>query len=109
MKRGDVVVAAAKGAFSGKPRPAVVIQTDLLNPEHPTLILAPITTDVRDLPGFRIPVPPDAANGLREPSEIMVDKPLTVPRERIQQRIGRLDADTLGRLNRALIVVMGLV
>ena len=109
MKRGDIVVAAAKGAFSGKPRPAVVIQTDLLNPNHPTLILAPITSELRDLPGFRISVQPDSENGLREPSEIMVDKPLTVPRDRVQQRIGRLDADTLGRLNRALIAVMGLV
>jgi len=109
VKRGDVVVAAAKGAFSGKPRPAVVIQTDLLNPGHQTLILAPITKELRDLPGFRIPVQPDAENGLRETSEIMVDKPMTVPRDKVQQRIGRLDADTLGKLNRALIVVMGLV
>ncbi|HYD69121.1 type II toxin-antitoxin system PemK/MazF family toxin [Azospirillum sp.] len=108
MNRGDVVVAAAKGAFSGKPRPAVVIQTDLLNPTHPSLILAPITTDLRDLPGFRIRVPPSEENGLREVSEIMIDKPLTVPRANVQQRIGRIDAETLGKLNRALMIVLGL-
>ena len=109
MKRGAIVVAAAKGAYSGQPRPAVVIQTDLLNPTHPSLILAPITTDLRDLPGFRIPITPSAENGLLEPSEIMVDKPVTVPKDKVHRQIGEIDADTLVRLNRALTVVLGLV
>ena len=100
MNRGDVVVAAARGAYSGKPRPAVVVQTDLLNPTHPSLILAPVTTDVRGLPGFRIPVAPSLDNGLREPSEIMVDKILAVPRDNIQRRIGALDPDIRRDLDR---------
>jgi len=103
-----VVVVAAKGAYSGKPRPAVVVQTDILNPVHPSLILLPITSETRNVPGFRLPVLPDGDNGLRQPSEVMVDKPLTVPKEKIHQQLGTLDAMTMTRIDRALALVFGL-
>lgn len=102
------MVAAGKGAYSGKPRPALVIQTDLLNPTHASVILLPITSDLRDLPGFRVPVQPSVTNGLREPSEIMVDKPITVPTGNIHQQIGMLDSETMSRVDRALVIVVGL-
>lgn len=109
MRRGAVVVAAAKGAYSGKPRPAVVIQGDLLNPTHSSVILLPITSELRDLPGFRVPVQPSETNGLQQPSEIMVDKPITIPTEKINRQIGMLDADTMSLIDRALAIVVGLV
>ncbi len=109
MKRGAVVVAAAKGAYSGKPHPAVVVQTDLLNPTHPSLILLPITSERRDLPGFRVPVLPSPENGLQQPSDIMVDKPLTVPRNNIHQQVGALDSATMTLVDRALAIVLGVV
>lgn len=109
MKRGDVVVAAAKGVYSGKPRPAVVIQTDILNEVHPSVILAPITNELRSTPAFRIPVAADGETGLRGPSEIMVDKLFAVPRENVGQVIGRLDADTRTKMDRALMLVLGLI
>jgi mRNA interferase MazF len=73
------------------------------------LILAPITAELRDLPGFRIPVAPSSENGLREPFEIMVDKLFSLPRDKVEGRIGTLDAATRTSLDRALSVVLGLV
>ena len=108
MKRGDVVIVAARGAFSGKPRPAVVVQTDLLNPTHTSVILAPLTTDLRDALSFRVRVEPTTENGLREAADVMVDKLLAVPRAKVHRRVGELDVQATTRLDRALAVVLGL-
>jgi mRNA interferase MazF len=108
VKRGDIVVVAAKGAYSGKPRPAVIVQSDLLNPTHPSVLIALVTSELRELPGFRIAVAPSGDNGLSVPSEIMADKLLAVPRESIGRRIGQLDGATQVKLDRALVVVLGL-
>ena len=45
MKRGTIVVVAAPGAYTGKPRPAVVVQSDLFNPTHASLTICPITSE----------------------------------------------------------------
>ena len=107
ISRGDVVTIALQGDY-GKPRPALVIQADLFNPTHPTLTILPITSDLRDVPLFRLTVDPTPLNGLRKISQIMVDKLMTVQREKIGQRVGRVDRETLMRVDRALMVWLGM-
>jgi mRNA interferase MazF len=105
VKRGDVVTIALTGDY-GKPRPALVIQSDFFD-AHPSVTILPVTSDLRDAPLFRISVAPDAANGLRKPSQVMVDKVQTIPRGKLGKRIGRLDDDTLLAVERALAVFLG--
>lgn len=107
MKRGDVVTVAASGDY-GKPRPAVVIQTDALPPEHASVIVCQMTSDIVDAPDFRVTIEPSAKSGLRTRSQIMADKPVTIRRERVGSRTGSLDEKDLARLNVALAFVMGL-
>jgi mRNA interferase MazF len=107
MKRGDVVIVAAAGDY-GKPRPAVVVQTDAFPDAHPSVVICQMTSDVVDAPDFRVTIEPDEKNGLRIRSQVMADKPVTVRRERIGQLIGRLADADIGRLNVALAFVMGL-
>jgi len=107
MRRGDVVVVAAAGDF-GKPRPAVVVQTDALPEAHASVVICQMTSEIVDAPDFRVTIEPGAGNGLRARSQIMADKPITVRRGRIGQSIGRLDDRDVDRLNVALAFVMGL-
>ncbi|HUW65836.1 MAG TPA: type II toxin-antitoxin system PemK/MazF family toxin [Spirochaetia bacterium] len=106
MKRGDIVTVAAPGNY-GKPRPALVIQSDFFD-EHPSVTLCLITSDLRDAPLFRLLVQPTAANGLKKTSQIMVDKILTIPREKVRMIIGTLDTRDLLEVNRALSLWIGL-
>jgi mRNA interferase MazF len=107
MKRGDVVVVAAAGDY-GKPRPAVVVQTDAFPQIHPSVVICQMTSDVVDAPDFRVTIEPNESNGLRIRSQVMADKPVTVRRERIGQLIGHLADADIGRLNIALAFVMGI-
>jgi mRNA interferase MazF len=107
MKRGDVVIVAAAGDY-GKPRPAVIVQTDAFPETHSSVVICQMTSDVVDAPDFRVTIEPNDKNGLRASSQIMADKPVTVRRERIGQLIGRLTDADIGRLNIALAFVMGL-
>lgn len=107
MKRGDVVTVAAAGDY-GKPRPAIIIQSDAFPPAHSSVVVCQMTKELVDAPDFRITIEPHPDNGLRERSQIMADKPVTVRRERIGQRIGRLTDDEMSRVNVALAFVMGL-
>ena len=109
MNRGAIVVVAGRGTFSTKPRPAVVVQADFLLETHSTVLLAPITSEVRDFSHFRVRLDPTPENGLRVPSEIVADKLMTVWRRQIDRVIGQLDPDNLSRLERALFTVLGLV
>ena len=106
-RRGDVVTVSAAGDF-GKPRPAVVIQSDVFPEQHASVIVCQMTTTLEDAPDFRVTIEPTGANGLRAVSQIMADKPVTVRRERIGRRLGALDAAEIARLNRALAFVLGL-
>jgi mRNA interferase MazF len=92
VKRGAIVVVAARGAYTGKARPAVVVQADLFNPTHASLTVCPITTDCVDAPLFRLTLPPGARTGLREVSQVMIDKIVSVPRASISEEIGECDA-----------------
>ena len=107
MRRGDVVAVAAAGDY-GKPRPAVVVQTDAFPDTHASVVICQMTTEIVEAPDFRVTIEPTDSNGLRSRSQIMADKPVTVRRGRIGQPIGRLDPDDLKRLNIALAFVMGL-
>jgi mRNA interferase MazF len=107
MRRGDVVIVAAAGDY-GKPRPAVIVQTDAFPEAHASVVLCQMTSERVDAPDFRVAIEPSAINGLQTHSEIMADKPVTVRRERIGQAIGRLDEADIARLNVALAFVMGL-
>ncbi|HXP97193.1 MAG TPA: type II toxin-antitoxin system PemK/MazF family toxin [Telmatospirillum sp.] len=107
MRRGDVVVVAVNGEY-GKPRPAVIVQTDAFPDGHASVIICSTTTELSEAPDFRITVEPKPGNGLREKSQIMVDKPVTVKRERIGQVIGHLTVEDIVKLDTALAFVVGL-
>ena len=107
LRRGDLVVVALPGEF-GKPRPALILQSDLFLTTHPSVTVLPITSEIRDAPLFRVTVEPSQSNGLRKVSQIMVDKPMTFRRDKIGPPIGRLDEDLQVRVNRALLVWLGI-
>jgi mRNA interferase MazF len=103
--RGDVVTVALPGA-SGKPRPALVVQSDFFD-AHPSVTILPITGELRRTPLFRIAVRPSPENGLRKPSQVMVDKAHTIPQEKIGGTVGRLEEDAMLAVNRALALFLG--
>ena len=105
MTRGDLVVVALPGDY-GKPRPALVIQSDRFA-EHPSVTVLPITSHLVDAPLLRIDIGP--GSGLERPSQIQIDKPQTPRRERIGAVIGRAEDAMLIAVNRALTVFLGLV
>ncbi|MDP3254853.1 MAG: type II toxin-antitoxin system PemK/MazF family toxin [Bosea sp. (in: a-proteobacteria)] len=106
MKRGDIVIVAASGDCS-KPRPAVVVQSDGMPANHPSVVVCQMTSLLSAASDFRITLEPTIANGLRLRCQIMVDKPTTVKAERISRSIGRLTTDELSRLDRSLGAVLG--
>lgn len=105
MRRGDLVTIVLPGDY-GKARPAVVIQADLFA-DHPSVTLLPVTSELRDTPLFRLRVEPSPENGLLKPSQIMVDKAHTLPRETVGASFGRLDDGTMVAVNRALALFLG--
>lgn len=107
MRRGDVVVVAAAGDY-GKPRPAVIVQTDAFPRTHASVVICQMTSEIVAAPDFRVTIEPSRSNGLLVRAQVMADKPVTVRRARIRQTIGRLDGDDIGRLDIALAFVMGL-
>jgi mRNA interferase MazF len=107
VNRGDIVIVAARGEYSGKPRPAVVIQSDRL-PTTGSVLVALITGDLEDAPIYRLTLEPTKANGLKVASQIMVDKIVALPRAKCGSAIGRIDEAGLVALNHMLSVVIGL-
>jgi mRNA interferase MazF len=107
VKRGDVVVVAISGDY-GKPRPALVVQSDLFNDTHASVTVAPVTSTIVNAPLFRLTVEPSAETGLRSVSQIMVDKITAVKRERVGRAIGRLDDGTMLRVSRAIALWFGI-
>jgi mRNA interferase MazF len=107
MKRGDVVTVAATGDY-GKPRPAVIVQTDALPLEHASVVVCQMTSECSEAPDFRVTIEPSEKNGLRVRSQMMADKQVTIRRERVGRKIGQLDGEDIARVNIALAFVMGL-
>ncbi|PKO84600.1 MAG: growth inhibitor PemK [Betaproteobacteria bacterium HGW-Betaproteobacteria-11] len=104
--RGDFVTIAMQGDF-GKPRPALVIQADPFD-EHATVTVLPVTSTLVAAPLLRITVQPSAENGLQKPSQVMVDKAMTVKRGRVGQAFGRIDANAMVEVERCLAVFLGI-
>jgi mRNA interferase MazF len=107
MKRGEIWTVAGGNGYTGKPRPAIIVQDDAFDATASVTICA-LTTDATEAPLFRLAIEPSLANGLRVPCRLMVDKITTVPRARLGRRVGRLDDEDLVRLHRAALVFLGL-
>ena len=106
MTRGDLITVVTSGDY-GKPRPALVIQSDLLLDTDSVLVCL-LTTTLRDAPLFRLSLPPGEGTGLRELSQVMVEKIIAVRRSRCGARIGRVDPTAMATLNRLLAFAIGL-
>ncbi len=107
MTRGEVWTAAGGKDYAGEPRPIVIVQDDRFDATSSITICA-FTSDPTDAPLFRLVVEPSEANGLETVSRLMVDKITTMPKVKLGRRIGRLADDDMVRLNRALLVFLGL-
>jgi mRNA interferase MazF len=107
LSRGDIWTAASGPDYTGKPRPVVILQDDRF--DHTlSVTVCPLTTDPTEVPLVRPGVAANAVTGLQEPSNLMVDKISTIPRARIGRRVGRLEPGDITRLNRAILVFLGL-
>ena len=102
IARGAVVIVSARGAYTGKPRPALVVQADTFNPTHASVTICPITSACVDAPIFRVTLPPGDRTGLKAASQVMVDKVVSVPRSRITREVGRCDDDAVAAVDDAL-------
>jgi len=107
LRRGDLVSIALQGNY-GKPRPALVVQSDLFA-EHPSVTILPVTSKLRDTPLFRVLIEPTETNGLRKSSQVMVDKVQTISREKLGEIFGRVTEEDMLAVSRALAVFLGVV
>ena len=101
LQRGLIVTVASSGVYSGKPRPAVVVQANRWLQGHPSVTLCPLTSTLLEAPLVRIPVNPSDSNGLREPSQFMADRLFTVPTAAVGAVVGILESGTLAELDLA--------
>jgi mRNA interferase MazF len=104
--RGDFVTIAMQGDF-GKPRPALIIQADPFS-ELESVTVLPVTSTLVEAPLFRVTLQPTSANGLQKPSQVMVDKAMTVRRDKIGPAFGRIDTNSLVEVERCLAVLLGI-
>ena len=105
-RRGEFVTIALSGDF-GKPRPALILQADQFTGTATVTVLL-VSSTVVEAPLLRVTVHPDAQNGLRRPSQVMVDKAMTVKREKLGQVFGRIDSEALLEIERSLAVFLGI-
>jgi mRNA interferase MazF len=109
LRRGDLVTVAAKGPYTGKPRPALVIQATETLPYRDSITVCLLTADVIEASLFRVRIDPTPANGLKQSSDVMADKVLTVPSSVVSPKpFGRLGAADLERVDAALRFWLGL-
>lgn len=107
MKRGNIVTVAMQGDF-GKPRPALVLQSDVFSDIHLTVTVALISSEIVQAPIFRLDIEPNEANGLTRPSQVQIDKIMSIRSEKIGSVIGELNDIMMVRVNRALALWLGL-
>lgn len=107
MKRGEIWTAASGKDYAGKPRPVAILQDGRFDMTDSITVCA-FTTDPTDAPLFRLPVEPSESNGLHGVCRLMVDKIITVPKAKIGARVGRLADEDMVRLNRAILVFLGM-
>jgi mRNA interferase MazF len=106
MTRGDLIPVIVPGAY-GKPKPAVIIQSDLFE-EHPSIVILPVTSTLRETPLFRIRIEPSPENGLQTVSDIMIDKITTIPRKKTGPVFGHLEDHHMISIERMLPVFLGI-
>ena len=107
MKRGEVWIVAGGRDYAGKPRPALILQDDAFDATA-SITICPFTTHAVDAPLMRLPIEPSERNGLRAASRLMIDKMTTVSKTKLESRIGRLSDEDIIRVNRAVVVFLGL-
>ena len=107
MRRSEIWTVSGGSTYTGKPRPAVILQEDSFDATASITVCA-FTSDPTDAPLFRLLVEPTVNNGLRIASRLMVDKITTVPKDRLGEKVGRLDDADVLRLNQAILVFLGL-
>ncbi|MFZ3211677.1 MAG: type II toxin-antitoxin system PemK/MazF family toxin [Terriglobales bacterium] len=107
MKRGEIWTVAGGSGYAGKPRPVVILQDDRFDMTNSVTVCA-FTTDLTDAPLFRLPIEPSQGNGLRAVRRLMVDKITTVAKAKVGARVGRLADEDMVRLNRAVLVFLGI-
>jgi mRNA interferase MazF len=101
-------VVAARNPYTGKPRPALIVQSDLFNPTHAGVTICAITSDCVDAPLFRLTLPPGSRTGLKKVSQVMIDKVVSVPRAAINAEIGACDAGEIETVDDGLRRWLGL-
>lgn len=101
IKRGDIVLCNLSGDY-GKTRPSVVVQSDMFNPTHASIVICPITSLLIESPLFRLVILPEEKNGLLKKSQIMVDKIIAIKRDKVCKKVGELSKKELDRLDKAL-------
>lgn len=106
-ERGEIWTVAGGKDYAGKPRPAVIVQDDNFDATE-SITVCPLTTDKIEAPLFRLQIEPNERNGLRAQSTLMVDKITTVAKAKMGTVVGRLDDEDILRLNRAMLVFLGL-
>jgi mRNA interferase MazF len=107
MKRGEIWTVAGGPDYTGKPRPAVILQDDAFDATR-SVTVCPVTSAATDVPAMRPTIEPSDENGLRVTSRLMVDKITTLSRTKVQARIGRLSSEEVTRMNRAVFTFLGL-
>jgi mRNA interferase MazF len=106
MNRGDFVTIAMQGDF-GKPRLALVIQSDQFS-EHATMTVLLVSSTLVEAPLFRVTVQPDTRNGMQKPSQVMVDKAMTVKRDKLGKAFGSASDEVMLEVGRSLAVFLGI-
>ena len=107
MKRGEIWTASARADYAGKPRPILIIQDDSFDATA-SITVCGLTTNPLDAALTRLPIEPTPENGLVSPSRVMIDKVTTLPRAKLGGRIGALTAEDMTRVDRAMMVFLGL-
>lgn len=107
VKRGEVWTVAGGTDYASKPRPAAVLQDDAFDATA-SITICPFTTHLVDAPLMRLPIEPSEGNGLRAPCQLMIDKMTTVSKKKLERRVGRLSDEDIVRVNRAVLVFLGL-
>jgi mRNA interferase MazF len=105
FRRGDLVTVSLSGDF-GKPRPALIIQSDAFS-SLPSVTVLSLTSDLYDAKNIRVTIRPNEVNGLQLPSQIMIDRAATLRRDKIGKHIGRIEAETLDDVYDKLIRFLG--
>ena len=106
MKRGSLVTIALQGDY-GKPRPALIVQSDFFD-QHPSVVILPITSEIRETPLFRFTLDPSKKNGLIKKSQVMIDKVQAVSREKLSKTFGKVTDSELLEIERLLAVFLGI-